>query len=99
MSRCRLSPQALQDLDQISSYFAKENVEAGERLLNLFTEKCTRLMSFPNMGKSYDYLDTGVRGIPLEGYIIFHKVVDAEIIILRVISGRQSLDTVFNPDE
>ena len=99
MNRCILAPKALRDLDEISSYFAKQNVEAGERLLTLFNEKCTRLMSFPNMGKSYEYLSAGVRGIPLEGYIIFHQIVDTNIIILRVVSGRQNLNSIFNIDE
>jgi hypothetical protein len=40
----------------ISSYFAQQNIEAGERVLALFTEKCTRLIGFPNMGKSYQFL-------------------------------------------
>ena len=51
------------------------------------------------MGKSYEYLSAGVRGIPLEGYIIFHQIVDTNIIILRVVSGRQNLNSIFNVDE
>jgi plasmid stabilization system protein ParE len=56
MSNCILSPTATRDLNNISSYFAQQNIEAGERVLALFTEKCTRLIGFPNMGKSYQFL-------------------------------------------
>jgi toxin ParE1/3/4 len=94
-NRCILSPKSLRDLDDISSYFAQKNVDAGERLLSLFNEKCTRLLDFPNLGKSYDFLSAGIRGIPLEGYIIFYRVVDFDIIILRVASGRQQLEQLF----
>ena len=95
MTQCILSPKALRDLNDISSYFAQQNIEAGERILALFTEKCTRLIGFPNMGKSYEFLRPGIRGIPLEGYIIFYRVIEIDIIILRVVSGRQNLANLF----
>jgi toxin ParE1/3/4 len=99
MNRCILSPPALRDLNDISSYFAKQNIDAGERVLALFTEKCTRLIDFPNMGKSYEFMRSGIRGIPLEGYIIFYRFVETDIIVLRVVSGRQNLANLFTGDE
>jgi toxin ParE1/3/4 len=99
MSNCILSPTATRDLNDISSYFAQQNIEAGERVLALFTEKCTRLIGFPNMGKSYQFLRSGIRGIPLEGYIIFYRVVETDIIILRVVSDRQNLADLFSDDD
>jgi toxin ParE1/3/4 len=70
MSQCILSPKALRDLNDISSYCAQQNIEAGERVL-------------------------GIRGITLEGYIIFYRIIETDIIILRVISGRQNLANLF----
>jgi toxin ParE1/3/4 len=99
INRCILSPTALRDLNDISSYFATQNIDTGERVLALFTEKCTRLIDFPNMGKSYEFLRSGIRGIPLEGYIIFYRFVETDIIILRVVSGRQNLANLFTGDE
>ena len=99
MNRCILSPTALRDLNDISSYFAKQNIEAGERVLALFTEKCTRLIDFPNMGKSYEFLRSGIRGVPLDGYIIFYRLVATDMIILRVVNGRQNLANLFDGDE
>jgi toxin ParE1/3/4 len=51
------------------------------------------------MGKSYDFLRSGIRGISLEGYIIFYRFVETDIIILRVASGRQNLANLFDDDE
>jgi toxin ParE1/3/4 len=99
MSKCILSPTATRDLNDISSYFAQQNIEAGERVLALFTEKCTRLIGFPNMGKSYGFLRAGIRGIPLEGYIIFYSVIETDIIILRVVSGKKNLVDLFNNNQ
>ena len=99
VNRCILSPTALRDLNDISSYFTQQNIEAGERVVALFTEKCTRLIDFPDIGKSYEFLRSGIRGIPLEGYIIFYRFVETDIIILRVVSGRQNLANLFADDE
>jgi toxin ParE1/3/4 len=51
------------------------------------------------MGKSYEFLRSSIRGIPLEGYIIFYRFVETDIIILRVVSGRQNLANLFADDE
>jgi toxin ParE1/3/4 len=91
MNRCVITLQASQDLDEISEYFVSRNIEAGEKLLQLFNEKCARLMQFPNMGKSYAHIRSWLRGVPLDNYIIFYEVLDDEITILRIVSGRQNL--------
>jgi toxin ParE1/3/4 len=91
MNRCIITLQASQDLDEISEYFVGRNIDAGEKLLQLFNEKCARLMQFPNMGKSYAHIRSWLRGVPLDNYIIFYEVLDDEITILRIVSGRQNL--------
>jgi toxin ParE1/3/4 len=94
MRRCTIALQASQDLDAIFEYFVSRNIEAGERLLQLFNEKCTKLIQFPNIGKKYDYIQLGLRGMPLNNYIVFYEVTADEITILRVVSGRQNLTTL-----
>jgi toxin ParE1/3/4 len=98
MSQCFVSPTASRDLDAIGDYFVARNIEAGERLLREFVKKCENLVKFPNMGRSYDRIKPGLRGVPLDGYIIFYRVVDNGIEILRVVSGYQEFEAMF-PDE
>jgi toxin ParE1/3/4 len=98
LSRCVIALKASRDLNDISDYFAIRNIEAGERLLQDFERKCVKLMQFPQMGKSYAAVRPLLRGIPLDGYIIFYEVTDDGITILRVVSGRQNLDTLFDED-
>jgi toxin ParE1/3/4 len=99
MNPCVITLQASQDLDEISEYFVSRNVEAGEKLLQLFNEKCARLMQFPNMGKSYAHIRSWLRGVPLNNYIIFYEVLDDEIIILRILGGQQDLPTLLKDDQ
>ena len=98
MSQCFISLKASQDLNDISDYFVSRNIEAGERLLQDFDQKCVKLLQFPQMGKSYAIIRPLLRGIPLDGYIIFYEVIDDGITVLRVVSGRQNLDTLFDED-
>ena len=96
MSRCTISQPAIRDLESISAYFADVNVEAGEKFLQGFNKRCQQLMSFSSIGRSYDDLQAGLRGLPLDGYIILYRTMNDEIEIVRVVNGRQDLGSLFD---
>lgn len=96
MSEYIISRPAIHDLESISSYFAEVNVEAGERLLKSFNKRCQQLANFPSMGRAYDDVQVGLRGLPLEGYIILYRLLDDGIEIVRVANGRQDLRSMFD---
>jgi plasmid stabilization system protein ParE len=54
------------------------------------------LASFPGMGRRYDDLNPGLRGLPLEGYIILYRILEDGIEIVRVANGRQDLRSLFD---
>jgi toxin ParE1/3/4 len=91
-----ISRPAIRDLESISSYFADVQVEAGEKFLQGFSKRCKQLASFPKIGRSYDDLQVGLRGLPLEGYIILYRMIDDGIEIVRVVNGRQDLRLLFD---
>ncbi|TAE56647.1 MAG: type II toxin-antitoxin system RelE/ParE family toxin [Nostocales cyanobacterium] len=95
MNQCLISPQAIKDLDSISEYFLTTNIETGEKIFQEFTKKCKNLLQFPKMGRSYEHIRKGMRGIPLNSYIIFYQIVDDNIEILRIVNGRQDLESLF----
>ena len=95
MSEYIISQPAIRDLESISSHFAEVNIEAGENFLQGFSKRCKQLASFPNSGRSYDDIQAGLRGLPLEGYVILYRVINDGIEIVRVASGRQDLQSLF----
>jgi toxin ParE1/3/4 len=97
--RCEITRRATQDLDVISDYFLDRNIDAGERTFREFNQKCIKLAQFPNLGKRYAQIRPWLRGLPLDGYVIFYKVTDEVLTILRVVSGRQDLATLFDDAE
>ena len=98
MNNFIISPSASRDLNQIAEYFLARNLEAGEKLFNEFNKKCQYLTIFPNIGRSYDNLKNGLRGLPLNGYIILYQVIDDQVNILRVVSGYRDLESLFLDD-
>jgi toxin ParE1/3/4 len=63
-----ISRPSIRDLESISSYFAEVNVEAGERFLRGFNKHCQQLTSFPKMGRGYDDVCSGLRGLTSLGF-------------------------------
>jgi len=102
MSQYIISDEALQDLNDISDYFLDNNLEAGENFLQTFDIKCRQLIRFPKMGRSYDYLRTRLRGLPLRGFIVIYQVTEISegirIEVLRVVNGRRDLEMLFTSD-
>lgn len=47
------------------------------------------------MGRSYAHIKPSLRGLPLDGYVILYQVIDDGVKILRVVSGRQDLESLF----
>lgn len=95
MSRYVINILASRDINEIADYFAETNVEAGERFFSEFNRKCQQLVAFPNSGKSYAKIRPDLRGVSLQGYIVFYRVLDDGIEILRVVSGRRNFPSLF----
>jgi toxin ParE1/3/4 len=102
MSRYIISDEAIEDLDRISEYFLQNNLETGEQFVQAFNAKCLQLIRFPKMGRRYSQIRSNVRGVVLRGFIIFYQtsgeLETVDIEILRVVSGRRDLNSIFPPD-
>jgi toxin ParE1/3/4 len=95
MSRYVINILASRDLNDIADYFAENSLEAGDRFFRTLDRKCKQLVAFPNSGKSYAAIRPDLRGLPLEGYVIFYRVLDNGIEILRVVSRRRDFPSLF----
>ena len=96
MTQYIIAPVAIQDLDEITSYFASRNVDAGDRLLDQFQKKCRYLAQFPQIGRSYKTIRPYLRGVPMDGYIIFYRIETDRIEIMRVVKGNRDLESLFS---
>ncbi|MBH8564094.1 type II toxin-antitoxin system RelE/ParE family toxin [Nostoc sp. CENA67] len=90
-----IAKEASEDLDEILDYFLGRNINAGERFIREFNKKCQNIAQFPNIGRSSAQFDPKLRGIPLDGYIIFYQVFEDSVVIVRVVSGYRNLESIF----
>ncbi|MEM7553586.1 MAG: type II toxin-antitoxin system RelE/ParE family toxin [Cyanobacteria bacterium P01_A01_bin.84] len=90
---------AAQDLKEIADYFTINSVEAGEKFFRQFERRCQQLINFPGMGRNYKEIRPYLQGLPIDGYIIFYRILDDGIEILRVINARRDLLYAFEDEE
>jgi toxin ParE1/3/4 len=96
MRSLRITIPASRDLETISEYFLESSVEAGDRFVEAFNQKCQYLARFPYIGKPYTQLKPGLRGILLMDYIVFYHLIGKDVEILRVLSGYRDLSSIFS---
>ena len=93
---CRFTIPASRDLEAIIDYIAQQSsIDRSEAFLKQVNAKCQRLTQFPEMGRKRDELAIGVRSLPVESYLIFYRSITEGIEILRVVSGYQDLEALF----
>ena len=95
MARYLLNTLATKDLSDIADYFKSTNMEAGERFFREFDRKCKQIVAFPNSGKSYAQIKLDLRGLSFQGYVIFYRVLEDGVEILRVLSDRRNFPDFF----
>ncbi|MGK7888999.1 MAG: type II toxin-antitoxin system RelE/ParE family toxin [Leptolyngbyaceae cyanobacterium] len=94
----QIARAASRDLERILAYLEQYSLDAGERFIREFDNKCRKLVEFPQLGRRYDQVAPGLRGLPLKGHVILYKLVDNSIIIVRVVSGYQDLEAIFSDE-
>jgi toxin ParE1/3/4 len=95
MNTYSFSEEALQDLDQLCEYIAQTDQRAASKIFDAIRKRARLLAQFPNMGKSYDEIARGLRGAPVNDYIIFYYPRADGIDITRIISGHRDIESLF----
>jgi toxin ParE1/3/4 len=65
------------------------SVHQADRYYQIIVDKFLEISSNPNMGKSYDDLRSGYRGVNVKSHIIFYRISDEKSIeIVRILHQR-----------
>lgn len=93
---CRFTPSASRDLEQILDYIAEQaSIDMAEVILAKINKKCQQLATFPSAGRKRDELSPNLRSAPVDAYLIFYRVLETEISIIRIVSGYRDLTALF----
>lgn len=95
MGRYRITAPAEQDLDDIWDFIADDNPEAARRLIADLVKKCQNLGDSPLIGRKRDDLYRDLRSFPHGRYVIFYRVVEGGVVILRIVASARNIDETF----
>jgi toxin ParE1/3/4 len=91
------SPETEEDLISIWKWGAAEwSEDVADRHLFEIEHACERLMDDPMFGKARDELIVGVRSVPVRPHIVFYRIANRQIEIVRVLHQRMDADRVFS---
>ena len=98
-SRCsvRLLPIAEEDLLDIVSYVAADDVGAALSLADRFEKNLLKLSSFPFLGRTPNdakLTRLGYRFLVVGSYLIFYKVRGKTALVHRIIHGARDLENL-----
>ncbi len=95
MHHVRILPSANIDLIEIADYLYSRNVSAADRILDAINERIENLRKLPLSGPLRDDLSPGLRYFVEKDYLVFYRVEDEEVHIIRVLHGKRDLDAEF----
>jgi toxin ParE1/3/4 len=95
MARIRRSPLAEEDFREIWRYIAQFNQDAADKLLRRIDEKLQLYADNPRMGTSRENWAPGLRSFPVGNYVVFYRIVDDGIELVRVLHGMRDLKSMF----
>lgn len=93
MSSNRLlrTAQAEEDLIEIWSHIALDNIRAADRLLDKLDEKSRMLTDNPRLGAERVDIAPGVRLWPVGSYLILYRELDDGVEVVRYAHGARRL--------
>jgi toxin ParE1/3/4 len=95
MASYRISRDAQLDIQEIQDYIAKWNPLNAIRFADKIRDTIRILADAPHIGRKRDDLMTGLRTHPLGNYSIFYRPFREYIEVVRVISARRDIESLF----
>jgi toxin ParE1/3/4 len=92
VKRLSFAERALQDLQEIHDYIARDNADAALHFIERLQERCNELAQFPATGRRREEVRSGYRSVTVGDYVIFYLCRSADAVeIVRVIHAKRDL--------
>ncbi|MBD1399997.1 type II toxin-antitoxin system RelE/ParE family toxin [Pelovirga terrestris] len=89
MAEYRLAPAAERDLESIWTYTVRQwGIEQADRYIDFLTAAFAELAESPETAPSCKHIRTGYRRWGVERHMIYFRITDYGIAIVRVLHGR-----------
>jgi len=95
MKQFQVADSARGDLDEIWFYIAGDNPENADKLIRSITSRFSILASMPEIGRLREELAPRLRSFAVGNYVIFYRVIENGVEIVRVLHGARDLPPLF----
>lgn len=96
MRSIEFRPEARYDLNEIWEFVAKDSASAAIKLVDTMEDKCRTLSDHPDMGRSRNDLEPGIRLLPVGKYAICYRAIAGGIEIVRVLHFSRDIQALFD---
>ncbi len=94
------APRAKRDLADVWRYYAEvASIEVADRLLHEIDDTARRLSDNALRWRTRDELMPGLRSALVHPYVIFYRIENGKVEIVRVLHGRRNLTAIFSKTE
>lgn len=90
----RRSRKARTDLTEIWLYIAEHDETAADRVLDEIERVCRLIATRPKMGRERPELRPNIRSFGVMSWVIFYRIADDFIELVRVLHAARDLDTM-----
>ncbi len=94
MPRVLRTSRANLDLTEIALRIAARNPTAADRWLDTINDKCQLLARLPDLGRKRPDLAPDLRSLPVGNYVIFYRLVEGGVQLIRVLHGFRDIPIV-----
>lgn len=93
--RIELSTRALHDLECIGDYIAQDSPQQAKSFVRKLRDQCRKVADTPLAFRLRAELGANIRSSAYGNYVIFFRVDDNELRILRILHGSMDLEAKF----
>ncbi len=97
-------PQVIQDLIEIATYIAENDLDSSDRFLRAAEETFKQLEKMPQSGKNSYFSNNrlqNIRQLTLKGfkkYLIFYQIIPTGVEVIRVLHGSREIEAILEND-
>ena len=95
MPHARILRSAVEDLDEIWLYIARDSITAAEGVIASIEAAANKLARFPGMGRERNDLVPGMRSFPVGNYLIFYRKIRGGVEVMHVYHGARRIEELF----
>ena len=97
--RLILSRRAKEDLLEIWQFIADHDEIDPDRYIDHLKDRALELLHFPELGRARNEILSGLRSLLARNHLLFYRIEDKEVQVLRILHGSMDLPNQTFEDE